>query len=257
MGKPIRVLIAGSCEDFRYLLSEIFAGEGDISLVAEAKNAGETVEKAFKLAPEVVVFDPQLPDGDGFDVLKELLERSPHTQVVVVSSLNNNAAFKNAIESGAWDYIAKPCSANALLSSVRQAAAEKARETFECGIGEFPTDVLSDVTGTLRELNVPARMKGATYLKYGLCRAVTDKSALDLITKILYPEIARRYNSLPHRVEKAMRNAIEVSWKSCDRETRAKYFGYAAAEREVKPSNKEFMGAIADYLSVKLQEKYN
>lgn len=257
MSKPIRVLIAGPCEDFRYLLSQIFAGESDISLVDEAKNGGEALEKTYMLSPEVVVLDPQLPGGDGLGVLKGLLENSPRTQVVVVSSVNTNAEVKNAIELGACDYVAKPCSAVALLYSVRRAAAEKEGEKEDASLLGFPSDVLFSVVETLKELNMPSKMKGATYLKYSLSKAVMDRRTLDLVTKNLYPDLARKYNSTDKRVEKAIRNAIEISRKNCSRETKAKYFGYAAAERAFRPSNKEFMGAITDYLSIKPKEKYN
>ena len=68
---------------------------------------------------------------------------------------------------------------------------------------------------------------------------------------MLYPEVAKRYNTTPYRVERAIRHAIEVAWDRGDIETLQKFFGYTVSNIKGKPTNSEFIAMIADNLSLR------
>ena len=68
---------------------------------------------------------------------------------------------------------------------------------------------------------------------------------------MLYPEVAKRYNTTPSRVERAIRHAIEVAWDRGDIETLQKFFGYTVSNIKGKPTNSEFIAMIADNLSLR------
>ena len=73
------------------------------------------------------------------------------------------------------------------------------------------------------------------------------------IAKVLYPEVARKFNTTPSRVERAIRHAIEVAWDRGDLETLQRYFGYTVSNTKGKPTNSEFIAMIAD--RIRLQRK--
>ena len=58
---------------------------------------------------------------------------------------------------------------------------------------------------------------------------------INAVTKVLYPEVARRYNTTPSRVERAIRHAIEVAWDRGDLETLQKFFGYTVSNTKENP----------------------
>ena len=76
---------------------------------------------------------------------------------------------------------------------------------------------------------------------------------INAVTKVLYPEVARRYNTTPSRVERAVRHAIEVAWDRGDLDTLQGYFGYTVSNVKGKPTNSEFIAMIAD--RIRLQQK--
>lgn len=77
---------------------------------------------------------------------------------------------------------------------------------------------------------------------------VNDIEVINQITKQLYPDIAKKFNTTPSRVERAIRHAIEVAWNRGKIETINSLFGYTVAEDKGKPTNSEFIAIVADKL---------
>lgn len=86
-------------------------------------------------------------------------------------------------------------------------------------------------------------------------QAVEDMDVINAVTKVLYPEVARRFSTTPSRVERAIRHAIEVAWDRGDLETLQKYFGYTVNSAKGKPTNSEFIAMIADRLQLQRKKK--
>lgn len=109
------------------------------------------------------------------------------------------------------------------------------------------------VTSIIHEVGVPAHIKGYQYVREAIILAVQDMDVINAVTKVLYPEVARRYNTTPSRVERAVRHAIETAWDRGDLETLQRYFGYTVSNTKGKPTNSEFIAMIAD--RIRLQSK--
>lgn len=107
-------------------------------------------------------------------------------------------------------------------------------------------DLEKDVTDMIHELGVPAHIKGYQYLREAIMMAVEDIEMLNSITKILYPTIAKKFQTTPSRVERAIRHAIEVAWSRGKMETLDALFGYTINTGKGKPTNSEFIALIAD-----------
>jgi len=107
-------------------------------------------------------------------------------------------------------------------------------------------DLEKDVTDMIHEIGVPAHIKGYQYLREAIMMSVQDVEMLGSITKVLYPTIAKNYQTTPSRVERAIRHAIEVAWSRGRMETLDALFGYTINTGKGKPTNSEFIALIAD-----------
>lgn len=111
---------------------------------------------------------------------------------------------------------------------------------------EVVHDLEQDVTDMIHEIGVPAHIKGYQYLRDAIMMSVENPAMISSITKILYPTIAKRFQTTPSRVERAIRHAIEVAWSRGRMETLDSLFGYTIDTGKGKPTNSEFIALIAD-----------
>lgn len=112
-----------------------------------------------------------------------------------------------------------------------------------------------DVTDMIHEIGVPAHIKGYQYLREAIMMSVDDPAMISSITKILYPTIAKRFQTTPSRVERAIRHAIEVAWSRGKMETLDALFGYTIDTGKGKPTNSEFIALIADRIRLSYRVK--
>ena len=105
-----------------------------------------------------------------------------------------------------------------------------------------------DVTKIIRDLGIPAHIKGYQYIREGIIMAIEDINMMNYITKLLYPTIAKKYKTTSISVERAIRHAIEVAWSRGKVELLEEMFGYTISSGKGKPTNSEFIALIADKL---------
>lgn len=110
------------------------------------------------------------------------------------------------------------------------------------------------VTDIIHEIGVPAHIKGYHYLREAIILTINNMEMINAVTKVLYPEVAKRFNTTPSRVERAIRHAIEVAWDRGDVEVLQKFFGYTVSGIKGKPTNSEFIAMIADCLSLRRKQ---
>ena len=111
------------------------------------------------------------------------------------------------------------------------------------------------VTNVIHEIGVPAHIKGYQYLRDSIIMTINDMDVINAITKVLYPTIAKRYNTTSSRVERAIRHAIEVAWDRGDIEVLQSYFGYTVSNIKGKPTNSEFISMIADRIRLQIKSE--
>jgi two-component system response regulator (stage 0 sporulation protein A) len=116
-------------------------------------------------------------------------------------------------------------------------------------------DLEADVTSIIHEIGVPAHIKGYQYLREAIMMSVNDIEMLNSITKILYPTIAKQFQTTPSRVERAIRHAIEVAWSRGKMDTIDELFGYTINNGKGKPTNSEFIALIADKIRLEYRTK--
>lgn len=102
------------------------------------------------------------------------------------------------------------------------------------------------ITNIMLDVGVPAHLKGYHYLRDAILLSGRDMEVVSSVTKLLYPTIARRFKTTDQKVERAIRNAIEVSWARGNVDTFEKMFGYSAISGRTRPTNSEYIARIAD-----------
>ena len=108
------------------------------------------------------------------------------------------------------------------------------------------------VTDIIHQIGVPNHIKGYHYLKEAIIQSVNDKEMLESVTTLLYPAVAKKFATTPSRVERAIRQAIEIAWDRGDIDTLNSFFGYTISTGN-KPTNSEFIALIADKISLKFK----
>ena len=147
-------------------------------------------------------------------------------------------------------YMMKPCRISSVVERIRLLASKPWDE--EGPDGEMTAmarqNLESSVTSIIHEIGVPAHIKGYQYLREAIMMTVQDMDVINAVTKVLYPDVARKYGTTSSRVERAIRHAIEVAWDRGDLDTLQKYFGFTVSNAQGKPTNSEFIAMIADRL---------
>ena len=230
-----KILLADNSEEFRLLLRRTLEETGEFQVVGDTGDGDEAWELIQKAKPDVVVMDMILPGLDGMS----LLQRVPkEIKCIVLSAFCSQNMVQELTRMGAWYFIPKPAHMDSLLDRIRQA-------THDSSVLSLPT-LEAEVTAILHEVGVPAHIKGYQYVREAIIIVVQNMDAINAVTKVLYPEVAKRFNTTPSRVERAIRHAIEVAWDRGDLETLQGYFGYTVNSAKGKPTNSEFIAMIAD-----------
>lgn len=140
------------------------------------------------------------------------------------------------------------------VPSGKQHTVDSSRENTQDKIIDKGHDLEKDVTDMIHEIGVPAHIKGYQYLREAIMMSVRDGEMLNSITKILYPTIAKKYQTTSSRVERAIRHAIEVAWSRGNMETLDSLFGYTISIGKGKPTNSEFIALITDKIRLHYRE---
>lgn len=132
------------------------------------------------------------------------------------------------------------------LTVMERVKRDREMKNYESKNEYIERNLETDVTNVIHEIGVPAHIKGYQYLRDSIIMSVGDMDMLNSITKILYPTIAKKHQTTPSRVERAIRHAIEVAWSRGKMDTIDELFGYTVHNGKGKPTNSEFIALIAD-----------
>lgn len=253
----LHVAIADDNERMVNLLSTLVNEDKEFELIGQAGN-GEEIYKIIKeKEPDVVLLDIIMPKMDGLTVMEKVNEDSSikkHPAFIIISAVGQERIIENAFHLGACYYIMKPFDNALVLSRIRQVQKygkglrrEKRNGTgIDIVQGISRKNLEMDVTDIIHEIGVPAHIKGYQYLRDAILMSVEDIEMLNSITKILYPTIAKKYQTTPSRVERSIRHAIEVAWSRGKMDTIDALFGYTVNNGKGKPTNSECIALIVD-----------
>lgn len=260
MKDKIRVLVADDNVAFGMIICEFLESQNDIEVTARVENGEDAIEMIEKTHPDIVVLDIIMPRLDGLGVLTRYKNVSSTEKplFIVLSAVGQDTITQQALSLGAIYYIVKPFDLSVLVERIRELVRSHSPTVLRmdpappvsAGIKAVPSadNVQAKVTQIMRDVGVPAHIKGYQYMRDAILMAVKDKEIISAVTKRLYPELAKNYKTTPSRVERAIRHAIEVAWNRGRVDTINDLFGYTINTRKGKPTNSEFIAMVADTL---------
>ncbi len=254
MEKRITILLADGNEDFARQLRTAISGSEGYEVIGIAADGQQAVQMLAEQKPDVLILDLMLAKLDGMSVLKSVNAMPRRPVTMVISAMLSDFAAAQSVALGAQYLMPKPCSFQAVIERLGEIRDARSRPAAVPAVRTPEVNMEAMVTNVIHEIGVPAHIKGYQYLREAIMIAVEDMDVINAITKVLYPQVAKTFQTTPSRVERAIRHAIEVAWDRGDLETLQRFFGYTVSNTKGKPTNSEFIALIADRLQLQLKQ---
>lgn len=253
----LRVLLADENPQFCDTLRDALMDTHLYSSIITETDGKECLKRLQTESFDILILDLMLPNIDGLgilDALKENKMKKPN-KIVCMSSYMNELMYQKLNDYHVDYCFRKPFDLRYFTTSLLDII----DLTFESAqpLASFSSEenkkyqrvkLENEITEILHEVGIPAHIKGYMYLRTAILKTFYDTDILGQVTKVLYPEIARQYNTTSSRVERAIRHAIEVAWNRGNTDAIDDIFGYTVSASKAKPTNSEFIAMISDKL---------
>ena len=255
----LKVLVADDNREFSELLTDYLSQQPGIEIVGNAFNGKEALALVKETKPDILLLDIIMPHLDGLGVLEQVsaMKQNDMPKVIMLTAFGQEAITQKAVELGASYYILKPFNLDVLAERIRQLGNGRSNgyTTNTPAPRQIKKDLQEEVTSIIHEIGIPAHIKGYLYLREAILMVVEEVELLGMVTKVLYPRIAERYDTTSSRVERAIRHAIEVAWSRNNIDIIKKFFGYTINTERGKPTNSEFIALVADRLRLSHRQR--
>lgn len=256
MRKKLKIVIADDSTELGQNCSKALKGYG-MEVILCQKDGQQVLNAVKSQKPDVVLADVFMPNLDIIGVLNGIrdMESKERPMVMAMSSFDNQRLEKETLDAGASYYFLKPFDINTMAERIIQLSGWKNEISPVVVKDNVVTDPELElmVTEIIHQIGVPAHIKGYHYLREAIILSVKNSDIINSVTKLLYPTVAKTYNTTSSRVERAIRHAIEVAWDRGDIDVLNSYFGYTIQNDRGKPTNSEFIAMISDKLRLKLK----
>lgn len=256
----IRILIADNNVELCRTIEEFLNTQGDMEVVGVAYDGKEALDQMALVNPDVVVLDITMPNLDGMAVLERMdsLGLNPLPTMIVLTAMGREDIIQRFTDLGAKYFIIKPFDLELLAERIRQfspgtdsAVVREKEPAFDSS--DRPHEISLNVTHLLHEMGVPPNFKGYNYLRDGVLMVLQDPQLLGgALTKRLYPQLARKYETTPGGVEAAIRNAVLACYERGNKEFIDELCGHGRVTKSC-PTNSMVIAELADY--IRLQRK--
>lgn len=253
MEKKLKVIIADDATEFGHSCANVLKSYG-MEVALCAKDGAKLVSEIKSAHPDVVLADVFMPGLDVLGVLASMenIDKSKRPMLMAMSSFDNPKLEMETLSAGASYYFLKPFDTSVLAERIIQLSGWK-NMNLHTGRKSADSDIEIMITDIIHQIGVPAHIKGYHYLREAITLAVNDSQIINSVTKLLYPTVAKKYQTTSSRVERAIRHAIEVAWDRGDVDVLNSYFGYTIHNGRGKPTNSEFIAMIADKLRLRMK----
>ena len=256
-------------------LDEVISSEAGLSVIGRADNGKDAIDMIKDTQPDVVLLDLVMPQMNGITVVENIKKKTSmlkNPAFIILSAVGGEQMTEEAFQAGANYFLMKPFDKDILVNKIRRIgkrpvrpvpgkvleAPLKAATPEEAAMNreEYMKEHLeTDITKMLHELGIPAHIKGYQYLRDAISMVVRDREMMEAVTKILYPEIAKKNYTSSSRVERAIRHAIEVAWRRGNMDVLEDIFGNTVCAGKGKPTNSEFLALLTDRFRLEYREK--
>lgn len=253
----IRLMVVDDNPGMVGMIKEYFIDHKNIEVVKTAGNGEEAIEviKESTDSIDIVLLDLIMPVRDGIYVLGELEKMKSDKKVIVLTSFNEQETISKVADFGVKYFVLKPFNLIDLEKKILELGNKN--DSAKGILNLHGKNLQVRITKILHELGIPSHIKGYTYIRESISLIYEDPSLVGGITKQLYPEVAKKYDTTVSRVERAIRHAIEVSWNRGDYDLMEDIFGHSVDIDRAKPTNSEFIVTIADKLKLDMVKVKN
>jgi two-component system response regulator (stage 0 sporulation protein A) len=251
MLKSNNVVILENNEEFAQQLKIAFESVDEFKVCAVSGNGNVGIEYIDRFQPDIVILNLVLSGVDGFGVLDHIKNNLPQCHAIVVSSFADDKIINTAIGHGASYYFVKPVSVQNILERVRDISSKKSSEymvSTEIRDKRRVASLDEKISNIFITIGIPPHIKGYVYLREGIKMAIETPNIINNITKELYPNIAKKFDTTASKVERAIRHAIEVAWNRGRVDAISSIFGVRVYIGSERPTNSEFIALVADKL---------
>ena len=148
----IKILIADDHSLMRVGLKALFSHQPDMTVVGEATDGVAAVRLAGELDPDVVVMDLKMPNLDGADATRQILDASPDAKVIILTSYGSSDDLVRAVTNGARGAMIKSMPIEEIVDAVRKVHAGK--EAFPPEVRQLVAETPNPATLTERQLEI-------------------------------------------------------------------------------------------------------
>jgi DNA-binding NarL/FixJ family response regulator len=141
--KVARVLLADDQTLFRTGLARLLSEDGRVEIIGQAVDGADAVKQAAKLKPDVVLMDLKMPNVDGIEATRQIIEADPAIRVLILTTFETDNHVIQALKAGASGYVLKDSLAEAIVSSIHAVASGE-----RVMAGAVANRVLEMLTGT-------------------------------------------------------------------------------------------------------------
>ena len=260
MEKKLQIYLVDDSQEMIQKMKNNLKNSHLFEVIGSASNGEQCLHELDGHTIDVLVLDLIMPGMDGMEVLSNLKKHAIRVQHILCTTPILNDFIISQIQQYDVDYILmKPFELQSLEQRLRVICGFHAKSAVKDALVQVNLDeeerqrmqkleLESEITSLLHEVGIPAHIKGYMYLRTAILETYLNVDFLGQITKVLYPEIARKYETTASRVERAIRHAIEVAWNRGRIDVINAIFGARVYIGNEKPTNSEFIALVADKL---------
>ena len=251
MNKVIRVVAVDDNEAVLGSVKKYFKNSEVVNVVAVFSKGDEALKYLVNNTKDydLLLIDILLPQVDGIKILEEMKSKGIDKKIIVLSSFKDDFSIRRIQMLNANYYMLKPMDLSILESRMLELFEHsnnlKYKETINVEV---------EVSSLLHDLGIPSHVRGYRYIRDGVMLLYESTSMVNLVTKDIYPIIAKKYDTTTTRVERAIRHAIEISWMRGDIKLMEDLFGNSIDFDRSRPTNAEFLTTIADKFKLYTRE---
>ena len=269
MKDKIKILIADTDIELSNNLACHLQTYTNVEVAGVFQDGRKVLEAVIQCKPDVILMDLILPQMDGLEILQEMNQMGQMPEVIITSMLDHSNMIGCALNLGASYYICKPYTYHNVYERVMQVCdyqrnyqipqktVQSEGKVFDLSkrvTAQNPYSLEADITAMIREIGVPAHIKGYQYIRDSILLSLQDSNMLNYITKYLYPSVAKKYKTTSSCVERAIRHAIGVAWERGNQEVIQQLYGYSQQSKHARPTNSEFLAVLVDKLRLEYRQ---
>ena len=261
----MRIAIVDDNISYLKIMRDYLSHIREFEVIGTAENGLDACRMIQTEEPDIVLMDIAMPRLGGLGVLEKLQSQpmKNRPQFIIVTALGQDKVSRIAIDLGADFFMIKPVDLDELVLNIKHLHSlrnfrniREVKPENTDGVGEeYETRIrcLLDIIG------VPLHLKGYDYIVFAMQVILSDLTTINALKKQVYSRISRKFDTTPARVERVIRNAVELTWNRGNIDILDRLFGGEERGEKSKPSNSEFFIKLATEVMDKpeLEKRYS